>query len=102
MNCPYSDPLPWADRFEQHAEQEQQACIALVKLDPTTRWWECLTRARSGRFPTLIGLIDHRVKFEGSFAGGNTPSFASAFITAGILAPRLRRYLPFANWLEKA
>lgn len=58
--------------------------------------------ARSGRAETLIGLIDHRVKFEGSFAGGNTPSFASAFITAGILAPRLRRYLPFANWLEKA
>lgn len=102
MNPPYSDPLPWADRFRMHAQNEEQACIALVKLDPTTKWWKGLLDARVGRFETLIGLVDHRIKFEGSFAGGGTPSFASAFIAAGILAPRLKRALPFADWREKA
>lgn len=101
MNPPYSDPLPWADRFAAHAERELRY-IALVKLDCTTEWWRVLVGSRSRPSPTLIGLVDHRIKFEGSFAGGGTPSFASAFITAGILAPRLKRALPFANWLENA
>ena len=94
MNCPYSDPLPWALRFAVHAH-EGNRCIALVKCDPSTKWWKAITRTKP-----LIGLVDHRIKFEGAFAGGGSPEFASAFIASGIPDDHLRRHLPMATWMR--
>lgn len=96
MNCPYSDVMPWAIRFARHAAAGHR-CIALVKCDPSTEWWDAITRTRP-----LIGLVDHRIKFEGAFAGGGTPSFASAFIACGIDTAHLRKHLPMAEWMERA
>lgn len=38
-NPPYSKPRPWCERLQSHSEP----WCALVKLDPTTRWWSTLT-----------------------------------------------------------
>jgi hypothetical protein len=40
-NPPYSDPSPWCARLRGHAGP----WVALVKLDPTTRWWADLMMA---------------------------------------------------------
>ena len=40
-NPPYSDPLPWSERLRAH----EATWVALVKLDPTTRWWANLMAA---------------------------------------------------------
>lgn len=96
INPPYSDPLPWARRFANHAEAENR-CIALVKCDPSTEWWGVMTGLRAS---VVIGLVNSRIRFDGSFAGGGTPSFASAFVAAGVNRYRLQRLLPIATWMQ--
>ena len=55
-NPPYSTPLPWAQKLRDHGG----AWVALVKLDPTTKWWATLMEAS----PT-VAPFRKRIKFEG-------------------------------------
>lgn len=96
LNPPYSDPLPWAYRFADHA-LFGAPCIALVKLDPTTKAWRTLTGC-TGRH---IGLLRERVKFDGVFAGGGTPNMVVSFVAAHVSTRRLRACLPMADWLRR-
>lgn len=57
VNPPYSKPLPWAEKLRDHAGP----WCALVKLDPTTRWWAALMEAS----PT-VAPFRKRIKFEGA------------------------------------
>jgi hypothetical protein len=56
-NPPYSNPLPWALKLRDH---EGPWC-ALLKLDPSTRWWAALMDAS----PT-VAPFRKRIKFEGA------------------------------------
>lgn len=58
-NPPYSCPLPWARRLADH----NGPWCALVKLDPSTRWWATLMEAS----PT-VAPFRKRIKFEGDRA----------------------------------
>jgi hypothetical protein len=55
-NPPYSNPLPWAQKLRDH----DGPWCALVKLDPTTKWWAALMEAG----PT-VAPFRKRLKFEG-------------------------------------
>jgi hypothetical protein len=57
VNPPYSNPLPWALKLRDH---EGPWC-ALLKLDPSTRWWAALMDAS----PT-VAPFRKRIKFEGA------------------------------------
>lgn len=47
LNGPYSDMLPFiAKANEEWGAKRLNAAIFLVKLDPTTRWWAGLVKAR--------------------------------------------------------
>jgi hypothetical protein len=96
MNPPYSDPRPWCERFKDHADTGQPS-IALVKLDPTTRAWGYLTRSQGA----AVGLIGHRVRFEGAYAKGGAPNMCVAFVARGVPLRRLRQCLPMAEWLHR-
>lgn len=96
MNPKYSDPLPAAERFAIHTEDGTPG-IALVKLDPTTEAWRTLTY--TGR--VLIGLLRHRVKFQGSYAGGKAPNMVVAFVARNIGRRKLTEHLPMADWLQR-
>lgn len=54
-NPPYSDVLPWAEKFAAH----RGPWCMLVKLDPTTKWWATLMRARAS-----FAAFRKRLKFE--------------------------------------
>lgn len=56
-NPPYSNVLPWATKLAEH---EGPWC-ALVKLDPTTRWWATLMSANP-----QVAPFRKRIKFEGT------------------------------------
>jgi hypothetical protein len=56
VNPPYSNPLPWCQRLAEH----KAPWCALLKLDPTTKWWAALMQAN----PT-IAPFRRRLKFEG-------------------------------------
>ncbi len=101
MNPPYSDPLPWAIRFKEHARHGSR-CIALVKLDPTTEAWRMLTSSRSASCVTMVGLLRYRVKFQGAFAKGGAPNMVVAFVAAGLTPKRIRRCIPMAKWMADA
>lgn len=53
-NPPYSDPLPWAKRLASH----HGAWVALVKSDPSTRWYAMLKLACTADAP-----FNHRLRF---------------------------------------
>lgn len=55
-NPPYSKPLPWALKLRDHAGP----WVALLKLDPTTRWWAALMEVG----PT-VAPFRRRITFEG-------------------------------------
>lgn len=69
VNPPYSNPLPWCERLRDHAGP----WCALLKLDPTTRWWSTLMAAS----PT-VAPFRKRIKFEGDRA--MTANFPSVLI----------------------
>lgn len=68
-NPPYSKVLPWALKLAAH----QGPWVALVKLDPTTRWWATLMTAD----PT-VAPFRKRIAFEGDKA--MTANFPSALV----------------------
>lgn len=65
-NPPYSNVGPWAAKLRDHAGP----WCALLKLDPTTKWWATLMEA----VPTVTPFRK-RIKFEGDKAmKANFPS----------------------------
>ncbi len=68
-NPPYSNVGPWARRLADH----DGPWCALLKLDPTTRWWATLMEAS----PT-VAPFRKRLKFEG--AQTMTANFASVLV----------------------
>ncbi len=90
-NPPYSNPMPWVERLREH----RNAWCALVKLDPTTKWWQ-----------RLIGRCDAWAPFRKRLAyerPGNCGSanFASALVWGGFwrvpTAVLLRLWVPNAG-----
>lgn len=77
VNPPYSNPLPWAMKLAAH----NAPWCALVKLDPSTRWWAALMEAS----PT-IAPFRKRLRFESTPASesvsakGMTANFPSALV----------------------
>jgi hypothetical protein len=72
-NPPYSQPLPWAMKLSQYPGP----WVALVKLDPTTRWWAALQLAGP-----QTRLFRRRQRFERPEGGGTggVANFASALL----------------------
>jgi hypothetical protein len=70
-NPPYSDPLPWAKRLAKH----DGPWCALIKLDPTTKWWAKLVD-NGGTY----ALFRSRVKFERPDKPPLTANFPSALV----------------------
>jgi len=68
-NPPYSNVLPWAVKLAAH----DGPWCALLKLDPTTRWWATLMTAT----PT-VAPFRKRIKFEGDRA--MTANFPSVLV----------------------
>lgn len=56
INPPYSAPYSWIEK----AAFEPERAIALIRLDPTTKWW----RAFVWPLATSICFLHHRVAFE--------------------------------------
>lgn len=54
-NPPYSAPLAWARRLAAHPGP----WVALVKMDPTTRWWRALFEPGVYYAP-----FNHRLRYE--------------------------------------
>lgn len=102
MNPAYSDPLPWVRRFRHHCGSVNKG-LALVKLDPSTRWWAELTA--QGDYPHLssvvIGLVRKRIRFLGEFAKGGTPNMVNAFVAVNIARGTLEGFLPIAQWVRE-
>lgn len=77
VNPPYSDPLPWCRKLRDH----NGPWCALLKLDPSTRWWAALMEAS----PT-VAPFRKRLKFESTpaseteHAKGMTANFPSVLI----------------------
>jgi len=69
VNPPYSKPLLWCERLRDHAGP----WCALLKLDPSTKWWAVLMAAN----PTIAPLRK-RVSFEGEKS--MTANFPSVLI----------------------
>lgn len=82
-NPPYSNVLPWALRLVDHAGP----WCALVKLDPTTKWWATLMTAN----PT-VAPFRKRIKFEGD--KNMTANFPSVLVySAWRPSAELRKHL---------
>ena len=74
VNPPYSNVGPWAARLVNH----QGPWVALLKLDPTTRWWAHLMTAN----PT-VAPFRKRIRFEGKQTDGSdatTANFPSVLV----------------------
>ena len=77
VNPPYSDPLPWCRKLRDH----NAPWCALLKLDPSTRWWAALMEAT----PT-VAPFRKRLKFESTpaseteHAKGMTANFPSVLV----------------------
>ena len=74
LNPPYSDPAPWVARAVAHDGE----VLLLLKLDPSTRWWQLLwTRDLS------LCLPYKRLKFESQGEPSTTAPFPSALVYLG-------------------
>ncbi len=83
VNPPYSNPLPWAQKLRDH----NGPWCALLKLDPSTKWWAALMEAT----PT-VAPFRKRLKFEGEQSmTANFPSVLvySAWRPPAALVPHL-------------
>jgi hypothetical protein len=87
VNPPYSNPLPWCERLRDH----DGPWCALLKLDPSTRWWAALMAAS----PT-VAPFRKRIKFEGDRA--MTANFPSVLVYS---AWRPSRELAAHLWLPQ-
>lgn len=74
-NPPYSDVRPWADRLKAHPGP----WAALVKLDPTTKWWREGFFGAPAHRPTWAAF-SRRIKFERPDKPPLTANFPSALI----------------------
>ncbi len=91
-NPPYSDVLPWARKLAAH----QGPWCALVKLDPSTRWWAALMEA----CPT-VAPFRKRLKFEG--AQSMTANFPSVLVYSAWRPPAaLRPHLWLQTYAQEA
>ncbi len=79
-NPPYSNVLPWARKLAAHPAP----WVALVKLDPSTRWWAALMEA----CPT-VAPFRKRLKFEG--AQSMTANFPSVLVYSAWRPPAALR-----------
>lgn len=70
-NGPYSNVLPWSERLAEYT----WPWVALVKLDPTTRWWSTLMSGCSDWAP-----FNARRKFERPDKPRITANFPSALV----------------------
>jgi hypothetical protein len=70
-NPPYSDPLPWCKRLAGYPGP----WCALVKLDPSTRWWSELITASTGH-----AAFRHRIKFDRPDKQPLSANFPSALV----------------------
>ncbi len=69
VNCPYSNVTPWAEKLAAH----EGPWVALLKLDPSTRWWATLMSANP-----FVAPFRKRIKFEGDKA--MTANFPSVLV----------------------
>lgn len=85
-NPPYSDVGPWAAKLAAH----EGPWVALLKLDPTTKWWATLMTAS----PT-VAPFRKRIKFETDTPGpGMTANFPSVLVYSAWRPPTaLRKHL---------
>lgn len=82
-NPPYSNPLPWARKLAAH----DGPWCALLKLDPSTKWWAALMEAAP-----VVAPFRKRLKFEGEKSmTANFPSVLvySAWRPSAALVPHL-------------
>lgn len=87
-NPPYSNVMPWAERLAAHDD----GWCALVKLDPTTKWWATLMSANP-----QVAMFRKRIKFEGD--RDMTANFPSALIYRAWSPSReLEQHLWIARW----
>jgi len=86
VNPPYSDVGPWAAKLAAY----NGPWVALLKLDPTTRWWATLMSAA----PT-VAPFRKRIKFETDMPGpGMTANFPSVLVYSAWRPPAaLREHL---------
>lgn len=92
VNPPYSNVGPWASKLAAH----DGPWVALVKLDPTTKWWATLMSAS----PT-VAPFRKRIKFEGPQS--MTANFPSVLIYSAWRPPAaLRPHLWLATYAEAA
>ncbi|MDQ3299962.1 MAG: phage N-6-adenine-methyltransferase, partial [Myxococcota bacterium] len=73
VNPPYSNPLPWAKRLAGH--DADAPWVALVKCDPTTKWWRTLIAHASSWAP-----FRHRIAFERPDKPDFVANFPSALV----------------------
>lgn len=86
VNPPYSNVGPWAARLAAH----DGPWVALLKLDPTTRWWSTLMSVSP-----QVAPFRKRIKFEGGQT--MTANFPSVLVYSAWRPPAaLRPHL----WLQ--
>lgn len=74
VNPPYSKPHPWCDRIVEAADDGLEV-VALLKLDPSTKWSRVIRDRRDARCD-----LHRRVRFEGGkFAAGAMASTLAYF-----------------------
>lgn len=78
-NPPYSSVLPWARKLAAH----EGPWVALLKLDPTTKWWRELMVAT----PT-VAPFRKRLAFENGKGSTMTANFPSVLVYSAWRPPR--------------
>ena len=73
-NPPYSNVMPWAQKLATHRGD----WCALVKFDPTTRWWAKLMEASP-----WVAPFRKRIKFENGRGDEHSATFPSALVYVG-------------------
>lgn len=82
LNPPYSDPLPWLARVDRWAGKHRDACaVALLKLDPTTRWWQ--RHVESASALGIVLLRDRVRHIKPGRAKNEVAPFASVLVAFG-------------------
>jgi phage N-6-adenine-methyltransferase len=60
MNPPYSNPYPWCEKAYEETRAPGFRVVALLKLDPSTKWW----REFVVKGCTEIRLLEKRIQFD--------------------------------------
>jgi hypothetical protein len=92
LQPPYSDPFPWLEALDEYASSTKNRCAALLKLDPSTRWWAKTLGA------SAMGLWPYRLQFIGGYAGGKPAPFPSVSLFWNVPIEECARVLPRLNW----